>query len=225
MCYGYGFIDAYMQDWLANQGEFYRMLRDGEEPTEEAREEQCSVEVQKDKMKRLIADEEDWEYQPIPEEILKINAVGAWIGPTPASVQRIIEVLDMCKHYVEELGEMPYSKKPVGVEDDRVDHIIRELNEALVDEFRAWGYNAGYHHGAFTFLDLSIEDKRTIVAELQEAMEETGIKEKLVPDSRNQFPHTTDLCTSVNSPPLTEHQQRLREEAAEGEQSATGEEL
>jgi len=112
----------------------------------------------------------DFEYVLIPACVMKIQSRNLWLLPTPAPVQRVIEVISECWKYVKSLGRMPLYREPVNMTDEQVELVVRELNDVLADEYTGWGRSAGFTAPTNFPEDMPIEDKRTIVAMIQEAV-------------------------------------------------------
>jgi hypothetical protein len=112
----------------------------------------------------------EFEYVIIPDCVMKIQSRNLWLLPTPAPVQRVIEVISECWKYVKNLGRMPLYREPVNMTDKQVELVIRELNDVMDGEFSGWGRAAGFTVATNFPEDMSIEDKRTITALIQEAL-------------------------------------------------------
>ena len=157
-------------------------VRTGEQPTVEDRKLRSPVGSEQYKFSEfnLSDEEEDWVYTPIPDELLGKGTAGAWIGPTPKCVEVVIEAITECWRYARDLGEMPFSKTPVDLSDEECIEIMEELDRELVSQYSGWASGAGFEKPpSFCDLALAIEDIRTIVAVIQEAVVESGIKEKI----------------------------------------------
>ena len=126
-----------------------------------------------------------FEYVPIPKEVLHIPSREAWLAPTPSPVQRVIEVLSECWHYVQQLGHMPFYKEPEDMDDSQVSHLIRELDWVLKDEFSAWATAAGFTEPPQFFERTTVEDRRTIAAMLQKVVHETNLHDIMYTEPLN----------------------------------------
>jgi hypothetical protein len=155
-------------------------MDNGEQPTVEQRREYCSEEgAHSYNFRGLVALNVELEYVPIPEVLYRSLSRNAWLIPTPSPIQRVIEIISECWRYVSSFGRMPMYKEPVNISDERVNEIIKALNGTLITEFGAWGTAAGYTGPPQFSEDLSIEDKRTIVALIQEAVYKYNVHEAI----------------------------------------------
>lgn len=158
-------------------------VRTGEQPTVEERKKCRTIKEAKfvfDSELNIGDDEEEWVYTPIPDELIAKSTGVAWVGPTPKCVEEVIEAITECWRYVRDLGEMPFHKEPSGLSDEECVEIIAELDRELVQQYSGWAASAGFERPPkFSELDLSVEDIRTIVAVIQEAVHRSGIKEKM----------------------------------------------
>lgn len=116
---------------------------------------------------RLGCVTDNWEYRDIPDSGFSY-AWGAWYGPTPSAVQRVIETLTECFNYIEDLGFIPFTKDP-DMTDEDVILVIEAIDDELMHQFRPWGYAAGYSTWP-SFGNISVEDKRTMVAMIRETI-------------------------------------------------------
>lgn len=114
----------------------------------------------------------EWVYTPIPENIRKFSSgKSPWLPPTPVPVQEVIEVITECYLLVTKAGGMPEKMEPIGMTDEQVERVLTELNEQLDYEYRPWGGGARFQRPPqFPLENMSIEEKRTVVAHIQKAM-------------------------------------------------------
>lgn len=160
----------------------YATIQNGQQPSEEQRRRSSPPRAQAATTDMVNTREEDWEYREIPEEILGCGCASAWIGPTHKSVQQIIDAITLCFNYIEELGYIPFRKSPENMTDVQVNDFIVALNSVLDAEGRGWAISAGFTGPSRFSVSLDIEDKRTIAAIVQEAINVSGIRDHMKVD-------------------------------------------
>lgn len=161
-------------------------LRIGEAPTDEERavyetNERTKIKYMHEQFNTEIMNEEDFEFVEMPQRHLDWRYGSSWLGRTASCVQRVIEAIDYCYLCIRDLGYIPNSEVPYpSMTDEAIDATIRALNVVLSEEGTTWMRQVGYTDVP-QFLDekgksLKIEDKRSIVAHIQKAIKESGIR-------------------------------------------------
>jgi len=201
--------------------------KQGTHPTEEERRHQLSVERQQSMYSHeLVAEnEEDWVYAQIPEEILGINCVGCWIGPTPRAVEEVIDAITECWQYIRDFGTMPFKKVPEDLTDEECLEIISELDSEMDVQAGGWHSAAGFTAKPAFGAGLSIEDVRTIVAHIQEAMRASGVRAQFdEAEEREQEENERRILAVVEEQELRALALRQAAEEARRDAEAAGEE-